>query len=68
VDSWDKRIFLPEPVREYQIRRSRFPGDTWRVRFELTEMTEKNESLPVIVLPSDSNDHDPADWFVLDLK
>jgi len=68
VDSWEKRTFLPEPIREYQIRRSRFPGDVWRVRFELTEITEQNETFPVIVLPGESNNHNPADWFVLNLK
>lgn len=35
VDSFENREFLPQKVREYQISRQRFTGDTWRVMFEL---------------------------------
>ena len=41
VDSFEKRTFLPAPVREYQIRRAHFPSVSWRLRFELTAMTAK---------------------------
>jgi hypothetical protein len=54
VDSFDKRSFLPSPIREYQIRRSRFASDTWRLRFELTTMTTNNATQPVAIFPSAS--------------
>jgi hypothetical protein len=68
VDSWDKRTFLPEPIREYQILRSRFPARKWRLRFELTAITPPNESSSTSVFPPGTSDHDPAGWLELDLK
>jgi hypothetical protein len=35
VESFEKRTFLPTNVRQYQIRRSRFPGTYWKVMFEV---------------------------------
>lgn len=67
VDSWDKRTFLPEPVREYQILRSRFPAKGWWLRFELTAMAA--DAKPVtLVFPPDTKDNDPAGWLELELK
>ncbi len=40
VESFDKRSFLPTPVREFQIRRSRFPGAKWRIMLELMTPAE----------------------------
>ena len=35
VDSFEERTFLPAPIREYQIRYSRFGSSVWCARFEL---------------------------------
>lgn len=35
VESFEEGRFLPQKVREYQVSRGRFPGQTWRVMFEL---------------------------------
>lgn len=68
VDSWEKRAFLPQQVREYQILRSRFPASAWRLRFELTAMTPKNETLSVTVFPARTSDHNPSDWLTVQLQ
>jgi hypothetical protein len=67
VDSWDKRTFLPEPVREYQILRSRFPAKKWLLRFELTTITSSNENTSSVVFPPRTRDHDPTGWLELAL-
>ncbi len=36
VDSFDKRTFLPQHVREYQIQRSRFPAREWRLAIDMS--------------------------------
>jgi len=36
VESFDEKKFLPENIREFQIKRTRFPGDEWRVRVVLS--------------------------------
>jgi hypothetical protein len=67
VDSFDKRTFLPTPIREYQIRRSRFSSHVWRVRFELTAMKANHETQSVTVFPSGTTDTSTAGWLVLTL-
>jgi hypothetical protein len=66
VDSWDKRTFLPEPVREYQILRSRFPANVWHLRIELTVMTAQNQAMTVF--PSGTRGENATGWLTLDLK
>jgi hypothetical protein len=36
VDSFDEKRFFPENVREYQIERSRFQNEIWRVRLGIS--------------------------------
>jgi hypothetical protein len=67
VNSWEERSFLPEPVREYQILRSRFPAERWRIRLELTPMKGK-EAQTATIFPDKSTDKDARNWLVLDLK
>jgi hypothetical protein len=67
VKSFEKRTFLPTPVREYQIRRARFPSVTWRLRFELTAMTTNNETRAITIFPPATTDGSTAGWLVLDL-
>jgi len=67
VDSFEERTFLPTPLREFQIRRARFPSVTWRLRFELTAMTTKNETQAISIFPRDTKDKATTGWLVLDL-
>jgi len=67
VDSFEKRTFLPTPLREFQIRRARFPSVTWRLRFDLTAMTTKNETQAISIFPRDTTDKATTGWLVLDL-
>lgn len=68
VDSFEKRTFLPAPVREYQIRRSRFPSAVWRLHFELTAMGDNNQTQSVTVFPTGTLDNSSAGWLVLNLE
>jgi hypothetical protein len=67
LDSFEKRTFLPGPVREYQIRRSRFPSVSWRLRFELTAMTANGETQAITIFPQATTDKSTTGWLVLDL-
>lgn len=67
VDLFEQRTFMPTRVREYQIRRTRFPSSTWRVRFELTTMSTKNETQPVTVFPQNTTGRSTAGWLELNL-
>ena len=68
VDSFEKRTFLPAPIREFQIRLSRFQARSWHVRFELTAMGANNEMGTVTVFPEGTGAQSTAGWLVLDLK
>ena len=68
VDSFEKRTFLPAPIREYQIRHSRFGSNAWRVRFELTAMGANNETQAHAVFPHGTIDTSTAGWLELDLE
>ena len=65
VDSWEKRTFLPESVREYQIRRTRFPSKQWRLRFELTTMSDTGAVTHTTVFPEKTSDKDLVQWLIL---
>jgi hypothetical protein len=67
VDSFEKRTFLSAPVREYQIRRVRFPSPAWRLRFELTAMKANNETQAITTFPHATTDKSTAGWLLLDL-
>jgi hypothetical protein len=68
VDSFEKRTFLPTPVREFQIRRSRFNSATWLLRFELTAMGPANEMLSTSVFPAGTTSKSTAGWLQLNLQ
>jgi hypothetical protein len=65
VDSWDKRTFLPEKVREYQILRSRFPGKRWKIMFDF--MTPAKPEWKSVRYPAGASDTDTKGWLVLEL-
>src|SRR6266498_39168 len=60
VDSFEKRSFLSAPIREYQIRRARFPSRLWHLRFELTAMGTNNETQSQVVFPAGTSDKSTA--------
>lgn len=68
VDSFEKRTFLPAPIREYQIRQSRFGSKPWRVRFELTAMGANNETQAHAIFPHGTTDTSTAGWLQLNLE
>jgi len=68
VDSFEKRTFLPAPIREYQIRYSRFGSSAWRVRFELTAMGVNNETQAHVMFPHGTTDNSTAGWLQLNLE
>ena len=68
ADSFEKRSFLPAPIREYQIRRARFPADIWRLRFELTAMGANNETQSHVIFPPGTTDKSTVGWLLLSLK
>lgn len=68
VDSFEKRTFLPAPIREYQIRHSRFGSNVWRARFELTAMGTNNETQAHAVFPHGTTDTLTGGWLELNLE
>lgn len=67
VDSFQNRTFLPAPIREYQIRYSRFGSNSWRVRFDLTAMGAHNETQAHAIFPQGTTDTSTAGWLLLSL-
>jgi hypothetical protein len=68
ADSFEKRTFLPTPVREFQIRRSRFSSTPWHLRFDLTAMARTNETLSTAIFPAGTADRSTQGWLQLDLE
>ena len=66
VESFEKRTFLPTNVRQYQIRRSRFPGPYWRVMFEVGTPAEPEWKITTYPVGA-SNTH-PNVWLTLQLN
>ena len=60
VDSWEKRTFLPENIREYQISRSRLPAKDFRLMFEI--MTPAQPSWRETPFPAAASKTDPKNW------
>jgi hypothetical protein len=67
ADSFQKRSFLPAPIREYQIRYSRFGSSVWHVRFELTAMRADNETQAKVIFPRGVPENSTAGWLRLKL-
>lgn len=62
-DTFEPRHFLDQPVREFQIRRARFRGDTWRIRLAIQMPPEWQTT----VYPAGSSSLDPSGWLTLRL-
>lgn len=62
-DSFENRTFLPTKVREFQILRSRFPGNPWRVMFEV--LTPAQPEWKKTVYPQAANPENTKGWLLL---
>jgi hypothetical protein len=67
IASWQDRKFRDENVREFQIRRSRFPGKNWRVMLDV--MTRRADGQwTTTSFPANANSLKPDDrWLTLNL-
>jgi hypothetical protein len=68
IDSFEKRTFVPAPIREYQIRYSRFGSNAWRVRFDLTAMGVNNDTQSRTIFPRGTSDNSTTGWLQLNLE
>lgn len=53
--TFERREFLPDEIKEFQIRRSRFPGKVWRVRLEV-------HSNSTVAFPETAEPNNPETW------
>ncbi len=65
IDTFEPRHFLDQPVREFQIRRARFPGRTWRIRLAI--QTPAEPTWKTTIYPADSSPVDATHWLTLRL-
>jgi hypothetical protein len=68
ADSFEKRTFLPTRVREFQLRRARFGGNSWRIRFELTPLNAENKPGPPAMYPLSTSGTSTTGWLELWLE
>lgn len=66
LDSWDKRRFLEEPSREFQIAKARFPGKKWKLMFEI--MTPAEPQWKTTRFPEKALTTDAKDWYVVSFR
>jgi len=68
-DSFEPRNFLSTNVREFQIHRSRFKGNSWRVMLEIRVLKPNMGGIEsTIVFPEDATNTDASKWIELRLK
>ncbi|MCU1312061.1 MAG: hypothetical protein JWO20_3186 [Candidatus Angelobacter sp.] len=68
-DSFEPRNFLSANVREFQIRRSRFKGDSWRVMLEVRLLKPNMGGIEsAITFPEGASNTDTSKWIELRLK
>ena len=65
VESFDEKKFLAENVREFQIKRTRFPGKEWRVRLILS--IDRGQSYSELPLPEATPGTGSEQWLTLRL-
>jgi hypothetical protein len=66
VDSWEKRSFVGEKVREFQISRDRFPGKRWKIFLEL--MAPVDNDWKTFRYPDAASSTSTRDWISFDLN
>jgi hypothetical protein len=65
VESFDEKKFLPENAREFQIKRTRFPGKEWRVRLVLS--VDHGQNYSELRLPEAKPAKGSEQWLTLRL-
>jgi hypothetical protein len=63
VDSFEKRTFLPQHVREYQIRRSRFPAREWKLAVDMS--INVDGTYHVVRYPAAASDSTTDAWLTV---
>jgi hypothetical protein len=67
IASWQDRKFRDENVREFQIKRSRFPGKKWRVMLDVMRR-ESEDKWSTTAFPANANNLTPDQrWLTLNL-
>lgn len=66
VDSFQKPSFLPAKVREFQISRTKFLGNQWRVMFEI--LTPADPTWKTTPYPPKAKTTDTRDWIRLEFE
>ncbi len=61
VDSWEKRTFLDQPAREFQISRAKFPGKRWKLMFEI--MTSAEPEWQMTRFPKNTANTGAKGWY-----
>jgi hypothetical protein len=67
VDSFEKRTFLAANVREYQIKRSRFPGHEWRLMLDMS-LESNGGQYAVTRFPTSASDSNPEKWLRVQIE
>jgi len=67
VESFEKRIFAPTNVREYQIERSRFRGRQWRLMLDMSLESSGGE-YKVVRFPASASDSNPEKWLRVQIE
>jgi hypothetical protein len=68
-DSFEPRNFLPANVREFQIHRSRFKGNAWRVMLEIRLLKPNMGGIEsTIVFPEVASNTEASKWIELRFK
>ena len=67
VDSFEKRTFLAANVREYQIKRSRFPGHEWRLMLDMS-LESREGQYTVTRFPTSASDSNPEKWLRVQIE
>lgn len=66
VDSFERRTFVGQKVREFQISRARFSGKTWHVAFELLLPAEPQWQ--TAIFPEGARNTSNEHWMLLQFK
>lgn len=64
-DNFEQKKFLPDEGREFQIRRSRFPGRRWKIMLEILVISESG--VETTSWPAGAKNTDTRGWMVLQL-
>ena len=67
VASFEKRTFMPANAREYQIKRSRFGGQVWRLMLDMSLDSEQGE-YTVVRFPESASNSNPQNWLRVQIE